>query len=69
MESVNASATGHRSACTCEDERNDSPRNIARVSNPSDPFASEVLEPVRVRVRVDDLDAGQVDVGHQYLHR
>ena len=69
MESVNASATGHSSACICEEDRNDSPRNIALVSNPVDPLLREVLEPVRVGMRVDDLDTGQIDVGHQYLHR
>jgi hypothetical protein len=29
----------------------------------------EVHEPVRVGVRIDDPDAGEIDLGHQYLHR
>jgi hypothetical protein len=39
VESVNPSATDHRSSWTREDEWNDSPRNIIRVSKPSGAFA------------------------------
>ncbi len=36
VESVKPSATGHSSSSICDDDRNDSPRNIIRVSNPDE---------------------------------